>query len=464
VIDRITSGSEPLDVILGGGLPQDAIIMLAGAPGSGKTILGQQWVFANATAERPALYLTTVSEPLEKVLRYGETMSFFDQSAVGRSVYYEDLGAALRDQGLRGVLDRLRDLIRELQPMMVVIDSFRALHPYADRSSGFRRFLHDLAGMLSAVPVTSLWVGEYDEDDIARDPEFAVADAIITLSSVQVGQRSARALQVHKLRGGGFLAGKHAYRLSAAGLDVFPRLADAPDASSYELGDQRVPSGVKAVDEMLEDGFWPGASTVVAGPTGVGKTLMGLHFVFRALELGERAVIATLQEDRYQLERTVARFGWTLDAENLTVLYGSPVDLYVDEWVYELLATIKDTGASRVLVDSLGDLQVAAPDEARFREYLYSLLQRSSRGGTSVMLTYEVPELFGVTRLSEVAASHMADNVLLLQYAQIGRSMTRTLTVLKTRASHHDPAVREFLITPEGIGLLADGTSGPVEP
>jgi len=215
VIDRITSGSEPLDVILGGGLPQDAIIMLAGAPGSGKTILGQQWVFANATAERPALYLTTVSEPLEKVLRYGETMSFFDQSAVGRSVYYEDLGVALRDQGLRGVLDRLRDLIRELQPMMVVIDSFRALHPYADRSSGFRRFLHDLAGMLSAVPVTSLWVGEYDEDDIARDPEFAVADAIITLSSVQVGQRSARALQVHKLRGGGFLAGKHAYRLSA---------------------------------------------------------------------------------------------------------------------------------------------------------------------------------------------------------------------------------------------------------
>ena len=144
-------------------------------------------------------------------------------------------------------------------------------------------------------------------------------------------------------------------------------------------------------------------------------------------------------------------------------MHRSPNDVYVDEWVYELLATIKDTGASRVLVDSLGDLQVAAPDEARFREYLYSLLQRSSRGGTSVMLTYEVPELFGVTRLSEVAASHMADNVLLLQYAQIGRSMTRTLTVLKTRASHHDPAVREFLITPEGIGLVADGASGPVE-
>ncbi|GAA1634527.1 serine/threonine protein kinase [Kribbella alba] len=463
MIERITSGSEPLDLVLGGGLPRDAIIMLVGAPGSGKTILAQQWVFANATPERPALYLTTVSEPLEKILRYGQTMSFFDQRAVGHSVHYEDLGATLRDHGLRGVLERLRDLIREQQPMMIVIDSFRAMHPYADRSSGFRRFLHDLAGMLSAVPVTTLWVGEYEEDDIARDPEFAVADAIVALSSAQVGQRSARALQVHKLRGGGFLAGKHAYRLSAEGLDVFPRLADAADASSYVLSDQRVPSGVKAVDDMLEDGYWPGASTLVAGPSGVGKTLMGLHFVFRALQLGERAVIATLQEDRYQLERTAARFGWTLDAENLTVLYGSPVDLYVDEWVYELLATIKDTGASRVLVDSLGDLQVAAPDQARFREYLYSLLQRSSRGGTSLMMTYEVPELFGVTRLSEVTASHLADNVLLLQYAQISKSMTRTLTVLKTRASDHDPAIREFRITPEGIGLVADGTTGWVQ-
>ena len=120
MIDRITSGSAPLDVILGGGLPQDAIIMLAGAPGSGKTMLGQQWVFANATPERPALYLTTASEPLEKVLRYGQTMSFFDQKAVGRSVYYEDLGGALRDHGLQGVLERLRNLIREQQPMMIV--------------------------------------------------------------------------------------------------------------------------------------------------------------------------------------------------------------------------------------------------------------------------------------------------------------------------------------------------------
>jgi circadian clock protein KaiC len=451
---RMTSGSGPLDVILGGGLPRDAITLLIGAPGSGKTILAQQWMFANARPDRPALYLTTVSEPLAKLLRYSQSLSFFDVKAVGRSVWYEDLGVTLRDHGLKGVLERLRDLILEHQPVMIVIDSFKAMHPYAERSSGFRRFLHELAGMLSAFPVTSLWVGEYEDEDIRRAPEFAVADAIIALGTVQSGERSARSLYVHKLRGGDFVVGKHAYRLSADGVAVYPRLADPADQSSYELREERIPSGIQALDDMLGNGYWPGASTLVAGPTGIGKTLMGLHFVFKAVHRGEHAVIATMQEDPSQLARTASQFGWSLEAENLTLMYRSPVDLYVDEWVYELLNTIGATGASRVLLDSLGDLQAAAPDETRFREYVYSLLHRSSRGGTSLMMTYELPELFGVRRLSDVSASHLADNVVLLQYHGVTGMMSRTLTVLKTRATDHEAGVREFQITVDGITLV----------
>ncbi|WP_202866803.1 ATPase domain-containing protein [Kribbella voronezhensis] len=450
----MTSGSDPLDVVLGGGLPRHAIVLVTGSPGAGKTILAQQWVFANATPQRPALYLSTVSEPLEKLLRYGQTLSFFDPAAVGHSVWYEDLGLVLRDQGLPGVLERVRELIRIRQPAMIVIDSFKAMHPYAGRSGAFRPFLHDLAGMLSAYPATSLWLGEYQEDEIQRSPEFAVADAIIALKSVHSAERTSRALQVHKLRGGGFLAGRHSYRLSAEGITVYPRLADAADSSDYELRGERVPSGIQALDDMLEDGYWSGASTLVAGPTGIGKTLMGLHFVFHAVSQGERAIIATMQEDPSQLDRTASQFGWSVKSSELTLMYRSPVDLNVDQWVYELLDMIETTGASRVLLDSLADLQAAAADEMRFREYLYSLLHRSSRCGTSLMMTYELPELFGVSKLSDVAASHMADNVVLLQYRGLTEVMSRTLTVLKTRATDHEAGVREFQITTDGIILV----------
>lgn len=136
-------------------------------------------------------------------------------------------------------------------------------------------------------------------------------------------------------------------------------------------------------------------------------------------------------------------------------MYRSPVDLYIDEWVYDLLDTIEATGAKRVLIDSLGDLRAAAtPDVSRFREYVYSLLQRCSRWGIGVMMTFEVPELFGLTRLTEHGTSHLADNVILLQYRTVESALVRTLTVLKTRAGHHDVRIRQFEITKAGIVLL----------
>jgi circadian clock protein KaiC len=456
--DRLTSGTARLDAVLAGGLPRDAISLIIGLPGSGKTILAQQFVYANATSDRPALYLSTVSEPLEKILRYGQTLSFFDTSAVGTNVLYDGLGEVLGDQGLSGVLEKVRDLIRTHQPGIFVIDSFKALYSYAKDAAEFRRFLHNLSGMLSAYPVTSVWIGEYGEAETAAAPEFAVADTIIALGTSRTAERESRRLHVLKLRGGSYRTGKHAYRISADGIAVFPRLADPSDAEDYSLGRKRVSSGIRALDDMLADGYWPGAATLVAGPTGIGKTLMGMHFIFNGARQGERGIIATLQENPTQLERTARAFGWSLTDDNVTLLYRSPVDLYLDEWVYELLETAEATGATRVLIDSLGDLEAASADLARFREYTYSLVHRFSRQGVGLMMTYEVPELFGLTRLTEYGASHLSDNVVLLQYRDVESTIARTITILKTRASHHDPRVQDFQITADGI-VLARPTS-----
>jgi circadian clock protein KaiC len=453
--ERLPSGHDQLDAVLGGGLPAHAINLLAGPPGSGKTILAQQYAFRNATPERPAVYLTTVSEPLEKVLRYGQTLGFFDPKAVGRTVFYEDLGELLGAEQLAGVLDRIGRLLKEYRPGLIVIDSFKALRPYAADEGEFRRFLHGMASLLSAFPVTVFWIGEYENAELSSAPEFAVADAIVSLTSEQVGQRELRLLQVRKLRGSAFLSGKHTYRLSGGGIEVFPRLADPQQQAPYLLAGAPISSGIPALDAMLGDGYWPGAATLVAGPSGAGKTLMGLHFLFAGAHQGEPGVIATLQENPTQLERVARGFGWSLGEDGIELLYRSPVDLYVDQWVYELLALVEQTGARRVLVDSLGDLVFAAADEARSREYLYSLVQRCSRSGVSLLMTQEVPDLFQVIRLSELGISHVSDNVVLLQYLRQQARLKRTLMVLKTRASLHEPQIREFTITSEGI-VLAD--------
>lgn len=455
--ERLTSGHARLDELLGGGPPANAINLITGVPGAGKTILAQQYVFANADV-RPAVYFSTTSEPFEKLLRYGQTLDFFDPSAVGRAVFYEDLGERLVSEGLSSVSAAIAETIKQRAPGIIVIDSFKAISAFAGSEEGFRRFLHEIAATLSAVPTSSFWVGEYRAEEVADAPEFAVADTILSLSAVIVGARETRLFEVLKMRGSGFRSGRHAYRLSSRGLEVFPRLADSGEFERGILDYERVSSGIAALDALISDGYWSGASTLVAGPTGAGKTLMGLQFIVGGARRGEPGIIATFQENPAQLERIASGFGLSLRESGVELLYRSPVDLYVDQWIYELLDTAERTNARRILIDGLTDLEFATVDPVRYREYLYSLVQRCSRQGMTLLMTSESPELFEIGRLSEAGVSHISDNVIVLQYLR-GREgeIRRGMSVLKSRASSHHPQTHEFEITSNGIVLIGAG-------
>jgi circadian clock protein KaiC len=185
----------------------------------------------------------------------------------------------------------------------------------------------------------------------------------------------------------------------------------------------------------------------------VGKTLLGLHFLFQGGLRNEPGILLSLQENRYQLSRIIERFGWSIDDPNVRVIDRSPVDVYIDELVYELLDLAVETGARRIVDDSLNDLQQSGADRARFTEFIYSLVQRCSHLGVSLMFTSEVVELFHVTRLGDSAISHMADNVVLLQYVQDGPQMKRALTIVKSRRSNTSNTTREFRIASSGFTL-----------
>ncbi len=149
----------------------------------------------------------------------------------------------------------------------------------------------------------------------------------------------------------------------------------------------------------------------------------------------------------------LAGLGWPDAHPGVEVMYRSPVDIYIDEWVHDLLEAAEATQARRVVVDSLLDLQMATEDDTRFREFTYSLAQRFSRQGISLLITYETPDLFAAGRLSEFAMSHLADNAVVLNFYRANGSMHRALAVLKTRASSHDATMREFSIGPDGITI-----------
>ncbi len=271
VDERGTSGDEGLDRILGGGLPLNGINLIMGRPGSGKTILCQQFMFARATEERPAVYLSTVSEPFEKILRYAQTLSFFDRA---RDRPVDLLRGPRPGRGRRGRAHRRHRADRRA-------DQGATARDHRDRQLQGAGRVRRRRARVPALPARPrraahglprhhrFWIGEYSEDESRTAPEFAVADGIISLATERVNERTLRLIEVTKLRGSDFRSGRHAYRLSADGITVFPRLADPIRDEDYRLSEDRISSGIAPLDTMLAEGYAPGQ--LHAGGRAVGR-------------------------------------------------------------------------------------------------------------------------------------------------------------------------------------------------
>ena len=454
---RISTGQPQLDEILGGGFPEHSINILMGPPGTGKTILAEQTLFHNAGGDRPVVYLSTLSEPLQKVLQYLQRFEFYDESKMLEHVIYEDLGGELLEKGVERLPERIRELIQERQPKILVIDSFKAVHDLAESPVLMRRLAAELGGLLSAFDVTTFLLGEYATDAVAEFPEFAVADGILELSRQRAHKRDQRHLRVLKLRGTRYREGLHAFTITSNGLEVYPRLVGPEEPLPYEASMERVPTGVSGLDEMMGGGVWRGSTTLVVGPAGSGKTTFGLGYALAAASRGEPSLYVNFQENPTQLARTIAALGVDLEGardRGLHVLYASPVELLIDAVVVEVFRRIREDGVRHVVIDALGDLALAADSRERFHDYMYAMVQRFVTEGVTSVLTLEGHS--GIERVRtqpEARFSTLSDVLIELDYAE-GESPTgRTLRVVKARGTHHPLTARPMRIDAGGIAV-----------
>jgi circadian clock protein KaiC len=453
---RFGTGNDEADEILGGGFLTNSINIIMGQPGTGKTIFAEQVAFHNADERRPILYLTTLSEPLGKIVRYLQGFRFFDESKVGTAVVYEDIGAELIAGGPDILVPHLKAAIKAMSPKAVFIDSFRAIHDLTPDISANRGLLYDLAGLLSAYDTTAIFVGEYSDGDIARFPEFAIADGIVEFSRRRLGGHDERHFRVLKLRGSGYREGSHAITIDDRGVRFFPRLVTPTLPERYDPIEERVSTGVPDLDTMMGGGLWRGSSTLYAGPSGSGKTTLALHFAIEGARRGEPTLYANFQENPIQLRRTLRGMGVdpeALEANGLAFFYTSPVELQIDSIIVELFRRIARDGIRRIVIDAVGDLAASAEYAQRLNDYLYALNQHLAVNTVTSIFTLETPTADGVAvSLNYGPISSIADNIVRLQLDG-DEHIRRTVRIIKTRRSPLDPRVREMEISSDGITI-----------
>jgi circadian clock protein KaiC len=459
-----STGDTWLDRILGGGIPTRSIVVIAGEPGSGKTVLTLQTLFSAAKRGKKCLYFTTVSEPAIKVMRYMQLFDFFDPELLEEQVIFSDLGECLR-AGVEQTLQEIAAGVEKHEPAFVAIDSFRAVGELLRSQSDMRRFIYDLAVQIAGWGATAFLVGEYTRDEYSAFAEFAIADGIIRLGSERQQLTSVRELEVLKLRGSAYTSGQHFFDISRSGVAVYPRVSapiDVQPQASVE-SNERSSTGIAGLDDLLGGGFPRNSSTVVQGGTGTGKTLLSLQFLMHGAARGENGVLFTLEETPAQLRAIARSLGLDLEAleqqGRLTIHYTSPVELSTDRFLHEARAMVRALGARRAVFDSLTTMALSVPSDRRYKEMIYAISKHMRSAGVSLLLTIESRHLLGSGHVDDNGVSFIADNVVQLRYVEAEGRLDRAISVLKARGIAHKSELRGYKIGERGLELSGEPSS-----
>lgn len=473
VIAKLPSGVPGLDAVLGGGFPEYSFNLIAGEPGTGKTTLAQQIVFANASAERGALYFSVLGEPPVKLLRYQQQYSFFRANKVGESIRFVSLSEEVMAGSLNAVLERIVHDVEQTSPDIVVVDAFRTLvRSVGDPDAGgleIQSFVQRLALHLTSWQVTSFLVGEYGDAERTSNAVFTIADGILWLSQALERNSIVRKLRVVKIRGQAQMPGLHTFRITDDGLHVFPRISLAVGEAERSAPHGRVSIGIPELDEMMGGGIPAGDSVLVAGPSGTGKSVLATQFIAGGAEREPGVLIVFEEHPKEYLSRAQGLgfgLGEMIERGELEVIYLRPLDLSPDETLHEIREAVTKVGAKRVVIDSLSGFELAlAPTfRAEFRESLYRLIGALTGTGITALTTMEVGQEETEMRFTPNIISFLADDLIMLRYVEVERQLRKVLTVAKMRGSQHSKAFREYEITGRGIELRGglDGYLGRI--
>lgn len=448
-----------LDRILGGGFPRQHSVIITGAPGAGKTILTSQIAFARAREGERVVIATVTSESHDKLVHELREFAFFDHERIGDDVFFLNAFPWVK-KGAKETRELLQSTVRERGASLLVFDGVRAIRDVWANEAQLREFLYELNVGLLAHGCLGIFTAEYALDDLIKLPEATTLDGIIALSLVRDGQRRRRMIEVSKLRGRPHLLGEHTMHIDKRGARAVPRFeAGMPETADFQPAHGRAAFGLPELDALLSGGLPRHSSTMLAGSTGVGKTLSALHFAAAGARDNEKVLYVSFHEAPSVLCGRASNVGLDIrglvESGALTLRFVAPGEIDIDEILTECLRTISEQRVSRFVLDGVSEIEQGIPPD-RLGRFMSALTFKLRGAGTTSVFVKEIPKVVGVdVDFSGTPLAITAENVMLFRHVELEGKVRRLLSVLKMRESGYDDSVREFEITPTGVRVLA---------
>jgi circadian clock protein KaiC len=459
--NRCPTGIAGLDEVLHGGLVRHRAYLARGGPGTGKTTLGLHFLRAGVARGERALLITLESNESQlrsdaaaqgldldgvRVLDLSPTREFFAQN---QSYDIFSPADVERDPTTRQIVET----VQEHRPERVFVDAITTLRYLAPDAFQFRKqalsFLRFLVESGATVMMSSEPTVAVPDDDLRF-----MSDGIVDLDVSTEHGTMRRTLSVAKLRGSDFEGGRHSLRLTERGMEVYPRLV--PSSHEREFTAQTISSGVPQLDEMLGGGIERGTITILSGPSGVGKTTLGMQFMKEAATRGERSVVYLFEEQQDTLFHRCTNVGIPLHemvAEgSLSVVQVEPLRFSPAEFALLVRREVEERGTRIVMIDGISGYRLTLAGDDLVPQ-LHSLGRYLKNMGVTVLFINEVEGITGDFRATEVGVSYLCDNLVFLRYLELNGELRKAIGVLKKRTGDFGRALRELQITAAGVGV-----------
>jgi circadian clock protein KaiC len=472
----VKTGVEGLDAIFLGGIPSTNVVMVQGEAGTGKTLMGIEFIYRGITEfNEPGMIVVFETSP-DKLVRdaaqFNWNLEELQQLDKLKIVFTSPQVFELE---LRSPDSLLLETAAEIRAQRIFIDGVGLLRPITTNPlpwngpGSYRELLQQLLEGLRRENLTAMFSHEFGSlPDSQATLEMAafLSDTVIELSHDRRSRIGHRSLEIVKSRGQNFVSGRHTLRITGGkGLEVFRRV-QAPVARNLSQPTstaKRSVIGVQALDDLIGGGLYDGSTTMVVGISGAGKTVLGTQLLREGAVKGERrGLLVSLDEHPAQIIRNAETVGIDLqsliDSGMVHIYYESPQELEIDAHFDRLIRTIEEYDIQRLVIDGVTSYSTSLEDQRSYRDFFHALVAYSKFRLMTTFFNYENPELFGITSyMPEFPVSSIVDNIIVLSLVELGNTVHRTISVVKARGCKHEFDTREFTVGQGGITLLPLG-------